>query len=127
MSVIPSYHTVHLCVDMHRMFAECTEWQTTWSHKILPQVLPLTERYPEQTVFTRFIPDKKSDQDHGTWKTYYEHWDCLTLAKLVNGLVDLIPELASFTPPAEVIDKHVYGPWVETELQSVFHRGELIR
>ncbi len=46
----------------------------------------------------------------------------MTLAKLDNGSVDLIPELARFTPRAEVIDKHVYGPWVETDLHQRFHQ-----
>lgn len=116
MEAIPREHTVHLCVDMQRMFAERTAWQTIWANKILPQVLALTERNPVQTVFTRFIPVEKPDQGHGIWKKYYEHWDCMTLAKLDNGLIDLIPELARFTPPAEVIDKHVYGPWGQTDL-----------
>ena len=55
MHFIPKDHTVHLCVDMQRLFAENTEWQTPWAYKILPQVLALTERASEQTVFTRFI------------------------------------------------------------------------
>lgn len=49
----------------------------------------------------------------------------MTLAKLDNGLVDLKPELARFNPPAEVIDKHVYGPWVETDLHMRFQLREI--
>lgn len=55
MHFISKDQTVHLCVDMQRLFAENTEWQTQWAHKILPQVLALTEHAPEKTVFTRFI------------------------------------------------------------------------
>jgi nicotinamidase-related amidase len=124
MNLIPRDHTVHLCVDMQRLFVEKTEWQTPWAHKILPQVLALTERSSGQTVFTRFIPAEKSGQGQGMWKKYYEHWNCMTLEKLDKGLVELIPELVKFVPPAEVIDKPVYGPWVATNLhQRLQKRG----
>lgn len=124
MHSIPKDHTVHLCVDMQRLFAENTEWQTPWAHKILPQVLALTESAPEQTVFTRFIPAEISGQGHGMWKKYYEYWNCMTLEKLDIGLIELIPELMKFVPPAEVIDKSVYGPWMATYLhQRLRKRG----
>ena len=110
---------------MQRLFAENTEWQTPWAHKILPQVLALTELAPpEQTVFTRFIPAEKSGQGQGMWKKYYEHWNSMTLEKLDTSLVELIPELMKFVPPAEVIDKPVYGPWIATDLhQRLQKRG----
>lgn len=91
MNFIPKNHTVHLCVDMQRLFTEETEWQTPWIHKILPQVFALTERVPEHTVFTRFIPVEKKGQGHGMWKKYYEHWDCMTLEQLDKRLVELLP------------------------------------
>lgn len=122
MRSIPTDHTVHLCVDMQRLFAENTEWQTPWAHKILPQVLALTEHAPEQTVFTRFIPAEKSGQGHGMWKKYYAHWNCMTLEKLDTSLVELIPNLKMFVPPAEVIDKPVYGPWVATDLHQLLQK-----
>ncbi|WP_350283536.1 cysteine hydrolase [Nitrosomonas sp.] len=123
MNFIPKNHTVHLCVDMQRLFTEETEWQTPWIHKILPQVLALTERVPEHTVFTRFIPVEKKGQGLGMWKKYYEHWDCMTLEKLDKRLIELLPQLARFVPPAEIIDKSVYGPWITTNLhQRLQHR-----
>jgi nicotinamidase-related amidase len=32
--------------------------------------------------------------------------------------VDLVPALAALVPPAEVVDKHVYSPWVDSGLQT---------
>jgi len=29
-----------------------------------------------------------------------------------------VPELAAFVPPAQVIDKRVYSPWVDTDLHE---------
>jgi nicotinamidase-related amidase len=118
MKAISKDHTVHLCVDMQRMFAEQTEWQAPWANKILPQVIALTEHTPAQTIFTRFLPPIEAVQAHGMWKKYYQHWNRMTLEKMDKGLIELVPELQKFVPPAEIIDKHVYGPWIETNLHQ---------
>lgn len=33
-------------------------------------------------------------------------------------MLELVPVLARFTPPAALIDKHVYSPWFETDLHQ---------
>ena len=106
------------------MFAEPTEWQTPWAVKILPQVIAFIEFDPSQTIFTRFIPAKKRGEGNGMWQKYYDRWQCMTLEKINPVLLDLIPHLAQFVPPAQVVDKHVYGPWIETDLhQRLQKRG----
>lgn len=109
---------VHLCVDMQRLFAEETAWHTPWMNRVLPAVVEITAKKPERTVFTRFIPAKRPGQGQGTWRRYYERWSSMTLAELDPGMIDLLPDLARFVPPATVIDKHVYGPWLETDLHA---------
>lgn len=109
---------VHVCCDMQRMFAEKTDWHTPWMPRVLPRVRRLAEAHASETIFTRFIPASRPGEGHGTWKSYYERWASMTLERLGEGLVDLVPELAALVPPAEVIDKRVYSPWMETELQS---------
>jgi nicotinamidase-related amidase len=47
--------TVHLCVDMQRIFSSEGPWATPWMAKVLPVIVALAERFPERTVFTRFI------------------------------------------------------------------------
>lgn len=42
----------------------------------------------------------------------------MTLEKIDPALLELIPALAAFVPPAMVFDKHVYGPGVETHLHQ---------
>jgi nicotinamidase-related amidase len=111
-------HCAHLCVDMQRMFAEPTEWMMPWSAKVLPQITALVEFQPEKTIFTRFIPAHKPGEGHGMWKKYYERWASMTVEKLGESMLELVPSLARFTPPAIVIDKHVYAPWMETDLHQ---------
>lgn len=42
----------------------------------------------------------------------------MTTERLQPGQLDLVPELAELVPPAEVVDKHVYSPWFDTDLQA---------
>lgn len=108
--------TAHLCVDMQRMFAEDTEWHTPWMDRVLPNVVALADRNPERTVFTRFIPLRRAEDGHGTWRRYYERWPRMTLDQLPPGMIDLVPALQGFAPPAWIIDKRLYSPWTITEL-----------
>jgi nicotinamidase-related amidase len=41
-------------------------------------------------------------------------------------MVELIPELAEFAPPARVFDKHVYSPWVEEGLDVMLEGVEAL-
>ncbi|WP_279479856.1 cysteine hydrolase [Aureimonas sp. SK2] len=107
---------VHLCVDMQRMFAEDTDWRTPWMERVLPRVEALCRAAPDRTIFTRFIPAERPGQGEGTWRRYYESWESMTLEQMGRDMADLLPSLAAFHPPAEIIDKTVYSPWCEPEL-----------
>ncbi len=113
---------VHLCVDMQRMFAEDTDWQTPWMQIVLPRVVQLVEMAPERTVFTRFIPAQTPEEAAGSWKRYYERWPGMTLDRLDPGYLELVPEMQRFVPPAQVIDKHVYSPWLDGVLDDQLKR-----
>ena len=63
--------TVHLCIDMQRLFAEETPWHTPWMERVLPIVVRIAEEHPEQTIFTRFIPPRHPDEMRGTWRRFY--------------------------------------------------------
>jgi len=110
--------TIHLCVDMQRLFAEPTEWRTPWMERVLPRVTELVARRPERTIFTRFLPARRAGEGHGTWKRYYERWPNMTVEALGEAMTDLVPELARFVPPATMVDKHVYSPWYRTDLET---------
>jgi nicotinamidase-related amidase len=107
---------VHLCVDMQRLYAEGTEWALPWMPRVLPQIAALCELGPDRCVFTRFIPARRPGEGQGTWRRYYRRWASMTLETIGLEMVDLVPELARFVPPAEVIDKPVYSPWLGSDL-----------
>lgn len=107
--------SVHVCVDMQRLFAERTEWHAPWMTRVRPVVCRIARHVPERTIFTRFIPAHRPGEATGTWRRYYERWSSMTLERLEPGIIDLVPELASLVPPAEVVDKTVYSPWSTLE------------
>jgi nicotinamidase-related amidase len=109
-------HSVHLCIDMQRVFAEPTPWHTPWMARVLPVVEEIVRRHAERTVFTRFMPPATPDEMHGAWRRYYRRWHSLTREQLDPRLLELVPSLARHAPPAHVIDKRFYSPFVERAL-----------
>lgn len=123
-SNIPA-NAVHLCIDMQRMFVEDTPWQAPWAERVLPQVITLCAARPERICFTRFVPADAPGQGRGTWQSYWERWSDMTLTELGGDMVDLALPLQAFTPPAKVLDKRVYSPWVGTDLDAALQRGSV--
>jgi nicotinamidase-related amidase len=110
---------VHLCVDMQRLFAEGSPWATPWMKRVLPNVRRIAEHHARTTIFTRFVPVQHAGEGVGTWKRYYEQWSSMTLQIIGSEMVDLLPDLAAFAPPAQIIDKRVYSPWTEGNLDRM--------
>lgn len=115
---------MHLCIDMQRLFAEATAWETPWLRRILPNVETLVALDPARTVFTRFVPPETPRSATGTWARYYERWPMMTREALDPAMIDLVPSLARHAPPARVLDKPVYSPWLGTPLDGALrHAG----
>ena len=110
--------TVHLCVDMQRIFSAEGLWATPWMDRVLPVVAELANRYPERTMFTRFITPSRPDDMPGMWQRYYTRWKEATREHLDPALLELLPPLAKLCPPATVINKTRYSAFAEPELLS---------
>jgi nicotinamidase-related amidase len=109
---------LHLCVDMQRLFAPGGPWAVPWTQKVLPAIDELVASHPARTLFTRFIPAARPGEAPGTWARYYRRWAEVTLTRIDISLIELMPPLARFVPPATVLDKHVYSPWTEGRLDA---------
>jgi nicotinamidase-related amidase len=108
--------SVHLCVDMQRIFSAEGPWPTPWMDRVLPVADALASRHPERTVFTRFVPPERPDEMPGMWQRYYTRWRATTRERLDFRLLDLMPPLAGLCPPATVIDKTRYSAFAEPGL-----------
>jgi nicotinamidase-related amidase len=109
-------HAVHLCVDMQRLFSADGPWPTPWLDRVLPVAASLAERFPQRTVFTRFIPPRTPEELPGSWQRYYRRWRQATREHLDPRLLDLLPPLARLVPPATVIDKGRYSAFAFSSL-----------
>jgi nicotinamidase-related amidase len=109
---------MHLCIDMQRIFSAEGPWATPWMDRVLPVVVELAARFPARTVFTRFITPNRPEDTPGTWRHYYEKWRNTTREQMSPKMLDLLPDLQQFVPPAVVLDKTRYSAFVETSLRA---------
>jgi len=110
--------TVHLCIDMQRIFARGAPWATPWMERVLPVISEIAGRFPERTVFTRFITPPRPTGMPGMWQRYYERWRETTREHVDPELLELMSPLARLAPPAAVIDKTRYSAFAEPSLLS---------
>lgn len=122
---LSSRRAAHLCVDMQRMFAEDTEWRTPWMDRVLPVVTRIAEAHAARTIFTRFIPPEQAENVDGGWRAYFERWRSFTRERLDPGLIALVEPLAALTPPAAVLDKPGFSPFVGTRLHATLQAKEV--
>ena len=116
---MPIENAVHLCVDMQRIFSRGGIWETPWMDRILPTIVDIAGRYPERTVFTRFITPASPEEAPGQWQPYFERWKIATRNAPGAAQLDLVPELARFVPPATVVDKPTYSAFFRSSLRSL--------
>lgn len=55
----------------------------------------------------------------GMWEPYYEKWSMMTTDCLEPELLEIVPRLARFIPPARLFDKRTYSPWVDDRLHQI--------
>jgi nicotinamidase-related amidase len=110
--------SVHLCIDMQRLFAPSGPWPTPWMERVLPAITDIAEHHAAQTVFTRFVPPEKPEDMPGRWRDYYRRWREVTGERLDRDLLELMPPLAALVPPAAVVDKPVYSAFQGSALKS---------
>lgn len=116
---------VHICVDMQRLFGPGYPWAVPWITRILPQVSAICGHNPARTVFTRFIPPARPDDARGAWRRYYDKWEAVTRDHTGSEALDLLPELSRYAPPAKIIDKSVYSPWLTPALDQLLSLGQV--
>jgi nicotinamidase-related amidase len=113
---------VHLCIDMQRIFAPGGPWAAPWMERVLPVVIRLVDRKPERTLFTRFITPQSPQDVAGTWQAYYRKWRDMTRDRLDPTLLELVPALQAYVPPAEVHDRMQYSAFAGGGLHAYLRR-----
>jgi nicotinamidase-related amidase len=104
---------------MQRLLSPDGPWPTPWAAPALERAIRLVERHPAQTIFTRFMPPRSPDEMPGVWKRYFEKWRGVTREFIDPSLLDLLPPLRSFVPPATIVDKGRYSAFIDSPLHAV--------
>ncbi len=111
--------TAHLCVDMQKLFGPQGPWPTPWMERVLPVVAHLAERFAGRNVFTRFIPPVRAEDEVGAWRGFYRRWQAVTRERLPADMLELVPALARFVPPAPVVDRPRFSAFAAPRLGEV--------
>lgn len=101
--------TVHVVIDMQRMFAEPTEWHVPTLGQVLPPILALANRHPAATFFTRFMTPTDPRSVPAGWGRYYERWRSMVRDRMEGTLLELVEPLRALAQPAQVFDKTTYS------------------
>src|SRR5215475_9206337 len=97
--------TVHVAVDMQRLFGDATAWHVPSLATVIEPIAALARRHPAQTIFTRFITPDRADDAPGSWRRYYRRWPMVLRDNIDATLLDLVEPLTALVPPAEICDK----------------------
>ena len=107
--------SVHLCVDMQRIFSAEGPWPTPWMDKVLPVTAALASRHPENCLHPVHSPRVPSKcRACGSGPTHAGASRHAT--SFLSELLQLMPLLATFCPPATIIDKTCYSAFAEPGL-----------
>jgi len=110
-----SPNTIHVAIDLQRLFAEDTVWSTPTLMGVVPNVAALVKAKPGRTLFPRFVTPERAEDAPGTWRRYYTHWAAVTRPNLAPGMLDLVAELAALAPEDSVIDKPTHSAFAAPE------------
>ena len=116
------HSALHIAIDMHRLFAERTEWFMPWLDRVLPNVMAIAGHALERTLCTRFIPPEVPEQMTGAWRDYYRHWRAMTRDTLDPRLLELAEPRARLCPPARILYKAVYSAFADPRLAPALRR-----
>jgi nicotinamidase-related amidase len=114
--------TVHVCVDMQRLFGEETQWHTRDLASILEKTARVIAHAPARTVFTRFRTPMTAGEAPGQWRAYYERWNEVLASRLPEAMFGVMPDLAGFVPPAIEIDKTTYNAFEAPAFREALDR-----
>jgi len=122
--------TVHVAVDMQRLFAEDTAWRVPSFAEILPNVRRLASHRPGRTLYPCFVTPSSASAARGVWQSFYRRWPQVTDGRLPADRLDIVAELADLAPASARIDKEGFssysGPGFARALERLGARTVLL-
>ena len=101
--------TVHVVIDMQRLFDEETGWRVPDLAATLPPIARLIEHRPARALYARFITPASLGESKGAWQSYYRQWPQVIRDRLPDGIFDLVAPLARDAAPNQQFDKEGFS------------------
>ena len=116
--------TLHVVVDMQRVFAEATEWRIPALAEVIEPILALARAHPRDIVFTRFMTPPTVESASGDWQRFYARWRSVVGDRIDAAMFDLMEPFGKLVPPAEVCDKTTFSAFASADfVASLARRG----
>ncbi|MGE0117558.1 MAG: cysteine hydrolase family protein [Dongiaceae bacterium] len=116
--------TLHVVVDMQRLFAEATDWRVPGFADILPPILELVRAHPLHSLYTRFVTPVTAEAVTGDWQRFYARWPSVLLDRMDRAMLDLVEPLDRLAPPEAVLDKTVYSAFASAAFVAALQRRD---
>jgi nicotinamidase-related amidase len=114
--------TLHVVVDMQRVFAEATDWHTPAITDVVPPILTMVRAHPGRTLFTRFMTPPTVEDAPGDWQRFYARWRSVVRDRMDPAMFDLMEPFAGLVPPAEAIDKLTFSAFASPAFVASLER-----
>jgi len=114
--------TVHVVVDMQRLFAEETGWRVPTIETVMPNIQRLVGHRPARALYTRFITPANAGAGNGVWQGFYRRWPQVTQDQLSPKLFDLMAPLAARAPAGAQIDKLGFSSFSAPDFAAALDR-----
>jgi nicotinamidase-related amidase len=114
--------TVHVVVDMQRVFAEATDWRVPTISEVVEPIRALAQAHARETIFTRFMTPQTAENASGDWQRFYARWRSVLRDRMDAAMFDLMQPLAGLVPPAEVCDKATFSAFASADFVASLAR-----
>ena len=112
-------NTLHVCIDMQLMFAFETKWASESIWNALPAIMKICDKYAPSTAFSRFICPKDLSETSGQWTRFYADAEGMLCGNMDPSMMDLLPELKRYCPPARIVDRKVFSAMASSGLREL--------
>lgn len=121
----PGPGSLHVCIDMQRLFTPAGPWPTPWLERVLPHIVRICDHAAPRNLLTRFIPPARADDAGGMWRPYFAKWHAVTGQELAPEWLDIVPELDRFCCPETVFDRSVYSLFFDGRLHRRLRQARI--
>ena len=111
-------NSIHLCVDMQKIFLEPGPWFCSETKKIIGPIKEIIQQFPKNTWFSRFLTPNNPQEFSNSWRRYYEQWKVVTQERIDPDLLDIEQTLLKESIQPKIFEKYTYDTFKNPDLNN---------